>query len=587
MGAVEAARRLWARLRDLDHPELAAEAEAALARLSGGAPALAEPPPNDPDAPGPEADAASLFDALDAALGQDAAAAEAVLRRLVAQPDLPWYLALRLVERAWRNGSDALAGQLSAAFDGAPWSAPDRQAFAIEDRLLRRGPRAALDWVRAHPAPRRDAEAAERLGRVLVGAAAGRIAARYLGACCRRWPTDPQFLRLVTDACIACGIAERVPALLERAGVDLSTAQGLASRVSAAMASGNVPAALAACRAAEASGAGRLPLVNMIELHVLAGDLAAAEACAARLSVAVGPLEEAVICRPRATRVGSLLNEARILSASGLDWQDGALPELRQAAESFFLPARTVLQRLAPEAGAPATGGPVPEFLHAIWQGPSPLPEEVTRVLAEWQARSSRRLIVHDAQSAPGWLRDRIGADAARAYAMAPEREQKADLMMLAALMVEGGVALTPTEWPAGDVDALMDPVAGAGIFLDASGAVSTDVVIAAPGHPVIVDAFERVVASCLARENDHRWFKTGPGLLTRALACHLAGDPAHRAPVTVRPLAALRTVVHPHRPWMGVHRQDRRRARRGESRFAAALSRLLVPDEPALAGDP
>jgi cellulose synthase operon protein C len=597
-GARDASRRLWTRLRDLDHPELSAEAVAALARLSADAgPKNAPDPPSRPDNEAvegppdietdsgetdPDTDAATLFAGLDAALGEDAAAAEAFLRRLVAHPDLPWYLAFRLVERAWRNGSDGLADRLSAAFDGAPWPGPDRQAFAIEDRLLRRGPRAALDWVRAHPAPRRDAEAAERLGRVLVGAGTGRLAARYLGACCRRWPAEPQILNLATDALIACGAADRVSDLLASAGI--GAAQGLASRVSAAMAAGDVEAALDACQAAERAGAGRLPLINMIELHVLAGDLSTAEACAARLSVTDGPLEEAVICRPRATRVGSLLNEARILAASGVDWQAADLPDLAQAAQSFFLPARTLVQRLGPQASTQAAGigeaPTVPDLIHVIWPGPPPIPDEVERILEEWRARSRRQVTVHDERTAPGWLRERIGADAARAYAMAPEREQKADLMMLAALMVDGGVAIAPSEWPAADIDPVIDAVSGAGFFLDASGAVSTDVVIAVAGHPVLTDAFDRAVASCLTRENDHRWFKTGPGLLTRVLAAGLSGSPETGAPVRLQPLAELRTMVHPHRPYQGASAQDRRHGRRGQTGFVAALSKLLAPDD-------
>jgi len=474
-GAAQAARRLWLQVQALDNPETGAEAAEALSRLSPGPPDPADAGTARPDIPsmapeieaeGDDPDAATLFAGLDAALEADAQAAEALLRRLVARPDLPWYLAFRLVERAWRNGSDDLAERLSGSFDGAPWPGPDRQAFAIEDLLVRRGPRAALAWVRAHPVPRRDAEAAERLGRVLLGGGTGALAARYLRACSRRWSRDPQMLALATDALIACGRADRVPQLLDSVGIDTASAQVLASRVSAATASGCIDEALALCRTAERSGVDRLPTMNMIELHVLAGDLAAAEACAARLSVTDGPLEEAVICRPRATRVGSLLNEARILTAQRLDWQTAEAADLLLAAESFFLPARTLLQRRRP---APATRRPegaapaVPDVIHAIWPGPPPLPHEVERVFAAWRAASRRTVIVHDDRAAPGWLRDHVGAEAARAYALAPDREQKADLLMLATLMVSGGLALPAPQWPTGDIDAIVDAVDGAG----------------------------------------------------------------------------------------------------------------------------
>ncbi len=104
----------------------------------------------------PDADPATLYAEFDGALAEGPDAAEAVLRRLVAHPDLPWYLALRLVARLWQAGAAREAEALSAAFDATDWSVRDRQAFAIEDLLLRRSPRAALDWVWAHPVTRRD-----------------------------------------------------------------------------------------------------------------------------------------------------------------------------------------------------------------------------------------------------------------------------------------------------------------------------------------------------------------------------------------------------------------------------------------------
>lgn len=616
----DAARALWGRLRDLGTPEFLAMAEAALARLgpdrTPGAVAEAEVTPDLPPeavqepepeaeadpAPEPEAqpdpapetatlplpDAATLYQHFEAALDHDPAAVEGVLRRLVGAPDLPWYLAFRLVERAWRDGAAPLAGRLSAAFDATPWSAPDRQAFAIEDRLLRLGPRAALHWVRDHKVPRRDREAAERLGRVLLAGGTGRLAARYLRACCTRWPDDAQLLAHATDAFIACGVAGQVAPLEGRAGPDLPPDQRLASRVAADLAMGDLDAALAACGAAAASGAGRLPLIDMVELHLLAGDLDAAEACVAQMSVADGPLEEALICRPRATRVGSLLNEARILAAQGA-FGPAATPEDRAAAaHGFFLPARACLSQ--GQHGLPDTTGQrdappaIPDLLHAIWLGPPGVREEIEPVMAAWSAASRSRLVRLDTRGAPDWLRARVGVDAARAFVAAPEHEQKADLLMLAALMTDGGLAFVANQWPTGDVDALADPVTGAGFFLDGSGAVASDVVIASPGHPAIVTALDMAVASCLSRENDHRWFKTGPGLLTRALASSLgltdAGGGGDACPVTLRPLAALRAVVHPHRPFQGGAPANRGQRAARQPAYVAALGRILGPVE-------
>lgn len=575
-GARADACALWAEVAKLDRPDWTLMAQAALARIEGqmrpapvAAPVLPDPDP------------ATLYAQFDAALAEGPDAAEAVLRRLVAHPALPWYLAFRLVERLWQGGQGPNADALSAAFDASGWSEPDRQAFAIEDLLLRRGPRAALDWAQANPVARRDREACERLGRVLIAGGESRLAGRYLSACCHRWPKDAQMLALATEALIASGTPHRVLHLIDGPCRAAPEGQRLASRVAALVAQGKIDAALAACTQAKDAGGIPLPRVTMIELQVLSGDLDGAEASLSALSVTDGPLEEALICRPRATRVGSLLNEARILAASGGIKGDISAAGHRAAVRDFYLPARAVVSERSGQAlDAGADGSNLPDLLHLIWQENLPLPDQAERILAAWRERSRREARLHDPRSASAWLKARVGADAARALSMAADPDQKVDLMLLGALLVDGGVAAAAHQWPNGRVDDLFDPVAGAGLFLDAAGAVSMDVVIASPGHPLIATALDRAIASCLSRENDHRWFKTGPGLMTRALATCLTDPEQAPCPVTLRPLSALRAVVSPHRVWTAPDAGLRRSPENAV--FATAVGRALTSDPEA-----
>ena len=550
-GEVGAARAFWAEVKALALPEVMEAAEAALERLVEGPPQEVPDPPADarPEPGVPEdADGAALHAALEAALsgGAETGEVEALLARLIARRDLPWYLALRLVERVWRAGAAAEAAGLAAALDSADWPEADRQAFAIEDRLLRDGPHAALAWVRDHRVARRDAEACERLGRVLSAAGTGALAARYLRACCRRWPGDGAFLRQAARAMIACGKAGAVEALVEGMGASAPAADRLDCRVEAALAMGRPDAVIAACRDAEDGGPVAPPLVALIEAQVLAGDLPGAEASLARLSVEDGPVEEALICRPRATRVGSLLNEARILAAMGVADEDGGHAAL---AGDFFLAARGVVLARSGERNPEGVAGAIPDKLHLVWRGPAPQPAAMERLLAAWRGATARDVQVHDPQSWASWLRERIGADAARAHAMAADAEQKGDLMALALLMAEGGMALAAEQMPTGDVDLLCDAGGGATVFLEGTGGLSMDAVIAPPAHPLVAMALDMVIAACLARENDHRWFKTGPGMMARALARCLGEADPEACPVSVVPAQRLRRVVHPCRP--------------------------------------
>jgi hypothetical protein len=238
-----------------------------------------------------------------------------------------------------------------------------------------------------------------------------------------------------------------------------------------------------------------------------------------------------------------LLNEARILSAAGLNWAQAETADLIGPAKDAFLPAQSLVRRMCATSVAAAARAVVPGSLHLYLTEAEARTDAAQPVLDALRGATVRRVIMHDDRSAPRWLRDRIGGDAARAFALAPDPDQKADLMVLATLWSEGGVAIAAPQWPGGDLDALFDAIPGAGFFIDEAGTVAAEAMIAPPGHPVIRAALDMAMAACLARENDHRWFKTGPGVLTRALAVT-----DHPGDVTLRPLASLRRVLHPHR---------------------------------------
>jgi cellulose synthase operon protein C len=419
-----------------------------------------------------------------------------------------------------------------------PWSEGDRRAFALEWLLLAEGPFAALDHVRAGPVPRRDAEACERLGRILLAAGQARLAARYLRMAARRWPGDDAILRRATEAMIASGSAGQVAAMADGAPAEA----GLACLVAAALAGGDPATAVAACAGAD----GALPLIDLIEAQLLCGDLPGAEASLARLSVGDGPEAEALICRPRATRLGSLLNEARILAALG--------PDVPGEGGAFFLTARAALLQCNPVSPDERARGEEPGALHLIWRGGMPPPDVAERLAGGWQAATRRDLRPWDLATAGRWMADALGPEAARAFAMAQDAEQRADLLMLAVLSVEGGMVCTAEQVPSGALDGLVLGD-GATLFLEGSGGIGMDCMIAPPGHALIRAALEAALAACLSRETEHRWFKTGPGLLTRVVARWRAEGGG--APLHLHPAGRLRGFLHPCRP-LGRRGSDR-----------------------------
>lgn len=470
----------------------------------------AQGPEGAAEEPGPWPELAALEAALAAG---DAAGLDRSLGACLSARALPWYGALRLVACASRAGRPEIAAALVARFDAAGWSETDRQAFEIEQRLLCAGPRAALDRVRAQPVARRDAEAAERLGRVLLAGGGGPLAARYLRTCRRRWPEDRAIAALAVLAEEACGIVQ-----------------------------GAGPSRLALAR----EGAS-LPRVAEIEACLLTGKLPEAEALLARLPPGAGALEAALVHRPRATRVGSLLNEARILAAAGIDWTGGDLDRLARLAEGFFLPARRLLdaQGPAPRDGD-AQAGP-PEAVHLVWPFAGAPGAEAERLFAAWRAATRRPVTVHGLAEGVALVAEAGGDDALRVFRGLPEAAQRADMLMLALAVTRGGAVVSAGQWPSGRVDALLDGARGARVFRDVDGSVCADALLLPAGHALARRALAMLVASGRAGDRDHRWFGTGPGLLTRAAALHLGQGGARAAPVALSPVARLRRHMHPH----------------------------------------
>jgi hypothetical protein len=358
----------------------------------------------------------------------------------------------------------------------------------------------------------------------------------------------PALVDLSARAQLAAGLP---PGLDDGPGADTTHLRAThhETRVRAALAVGDLDRARALRDRSDAEGGPPLSAMARIEIGLLSGRLDLAEAALSGLAVDDGPRAEALICRPRATRLGTMLNEARVLAASGIDWDTDDADRLAAFADGFFLPARALLDRRPPTGADGAAPGPaIPDILHLVLPGEEMAACELERLVAAWRAATRRRVLCHDLARGATLVAEAAGADAARAYRMTRDPEQKADLLTLAALRKTGGVALRAPQWPGAGLDALVDGHAPGLVFRAGDGALSCDAMAFAAGHALPARALDMAVASCLSRDNDHRWFKTGPGLLTRAAAClDGAGTsrPAARA-ITLCPIHRLRRVVHP-----------------------------------------
>ncbi len=170
--------------------------------------------------------------------------------------------------------------------------------------------------------------------------------------------------------------------------------------------------------------------------------------------------------------------------------------------------------------GGAAASGPerVPRQIVQYWNASRP-PEAVARLMQSWEAQPGYGYRRFDRSAARRYLRARLGADWDRAFLHAGSPAEESDYFRLCYLAAEGGVYADCDDWLAADPDLLRARSAGLLVHLEPLGAIGNNIILARPHHPVLAWAAAAAKCALLQRHRDNTWTKTGPGLLTRAVA--------------------------------------------------------------------
>lgn len=258
-------------------------------------------------------------------------------------------------------------------------------------------------------------------------------------------------------------------------------------------------AALARLRAAERAALGLVPRPSQTQIGQLLDEFIVDAACLAALreAVALPPVPSAARLRAIAAEYPDLTGPAVLL-----------LVAMRRAG---------YLRDRAEQADG------IPRIVGQSWEGGA-LPAELAKLQASWQAPGWRHVCL-DVAAALSFLERHHPPALRRAFLMAEAPAQRADLLRLAWLAVEGGI------WADIDDRCLAGPEAlikGAGLLLwqDPFGTLGNNLIGAPPGHGLISAALETATQAVLRGDADMMWLSTGPGLLTRAFAKWLPTEP-------------------------------------------------------------
>ena len=177
-----------------------------------------------------------------------------------------------------------------------------------------------------------------------------------------------------------------------------------------------------------------------------------------------------------------------------------------------------------PSRPADGTFARIPRRIVQFWDDDEP-PAEIAELMATWkQAHPDFNYIRLNDGTAREFLRARGMGDALAAYSRAREPAQRADLIRLAYLSVQGGFYADADDRCIAPLGSFVPPDAALVTWQEDFGTLGNNFLGAAPGHPVIALALRLGTEALNRGDNDFLWLSTGPGLLSRAFAQVVAG---------------------------------------------------------------
>jgi tetratricopeptide (TPR) repeat protein len=167
-------------------------------------------------------------------------------------------------------------------------------------------------------------------------------------------------------------------------------------------------------------------------------------------------------------------------------------------------------------------GAAIPRLIHQFWDSAEP-PRDVEILVSTWRDQNPDfSHTLYDMRSASTYLGEHHGPDILRAFRRSPSVAGKADILRLALLLREGGVYADADDRCAGSLVSLLagrDLVVRQEIF----GSIGNNFIAVTPGHPLIRAALDQSVEAILRGDRESIWLISGPGMLTRAFALHVA----------------------------------------------------------------
>lgn len=481
--------------------------------------------------------------------GDHVGAALAVVGSITARERISPLIAQFLASRARVIVPQDEAARVTAALEQR-LALSRRAEFRAFTAALFVGPEEALARARADLASPRDTQGTALVAERLLDAGRAALAFRYLRFCVGRWPNAPHLRRQFLRACIQTGRLEAGHAWLDHLTGRFPDLDLGFDRMQLMTQEGRLEQTRDMAEARAAAGLKTLSPRQFLDLALALGDVEKSAQLAAQVQHEPGAGRQNA-AHFSTTLHGAQFNELRLYTAARDHALAAGTPMAEaeaQLARDFFHPAKRIVAGHAPRLGPRSGTVTVPQVVFQYWNTPK-VPDEVARVMQSWQDAPGFEHRLFDRSAALGFLRDQFGPRHARAFQLANSAAEECDFLRLCLLYRHGGVYADADDMLTGDLGQLIAEGPGLIVTAEPWGALANNVICTPAGHPALLWALQAAGRSLLARENDGTWFKTGPGLMTRAVANWLGqATPAQaEAGLTILTQAQLAAHVQPH----------------------------------------
>ncbi len=443
-----------------------------------------------------------------------------------------------------------LAGQLGQKLPPA-----QRTEFRVHVAALLEGPAAALDMARRElPTPRVPKDAC-LIGRYLIDAGRAQAAVRYLHRAARNWAGSRSVRSLFLHACGLAGQHDLLERHLDRVSAEFPSLDLGLEKLKALHSSGKTKQAQIVAEKRRERGLSTLHPRQYLDMCLACGALDKAEAATDALRTNPDS-NSRTAAHFSASLQGRMLNDLRLYRR--METYGGATtpPDaeaMGQLIQQYYYPAKAIIDRWMARPAVPRAAdidqtAAIPPLIFQYWNTAKP-PDEVAALMEGWRMAEGFEHRLFNHMDAADFLRSEFGPRFAQAFQKARSPAEESDFFRLCCLHKYGGVYVDADDKRVGDLRKFVGLGQGLTVVREPIGAVGNNTIVAPPGHPVLAAGIKFTMRALIANENDGAWFKTGPGMLTRAIALYIHQAPAQQVNNTLTILTGdqARKFIQPH----------------------------------------